>query len=361
MVDGPLWLHRSVEVSAYDLVGTVQLPEPMHEMIAVLTAIVEHGGAIDAAELGTHLLGSGRTAVASQLLRNAGALGIARPVDDGQWTTTNRGVEALERSNVLVPRTGIWRLRLVDDPLLGETALSLDPISTPSLHASLQNARTGERPIPVPGWLQSMVGQPFEGLLVGSTPPVLVEVMGSGVAIVADPEPLDLWWFPTDGTVLLGSGGLETALSGPSPESGELEQIIASCHPGLAWQPNTSRFRIRCEHLQDVELRRAEIDLQGGQVTVDPYGLFTLPTHAVPISPWDDVDAQRWARRRLALEIDDYQSQPRYDALLVRLGLDHDPSVSDRADVAAEISTGGVDAPLDRRFWLLQAPVDWGW
>lgn len=361
MNDNPLWLQRQVEVRAYDLVGTVQLPETMHETIAVLTAVIEHGGSLGARELGAHLLGDGRTAVAMQLLRRAAALGLLRPLDDGQWTTTDRGIEALERMNILVPKTGAWRLCFVDDPLLGAVPLSLEPLSTPSLYDSLQNVRQSDQPVPTPEWLQVMVGEPFDGLLVGPTPPVIIEVAGDEITIVPDPDPLELWWCPTDGAVVLRTGGVETRLEGPSPEYDVLQQVLATCHPGLAWEPEAGCFRIRCEHLEDVELRRGQLDLEGEAISFDPYGAFTLPQQAVEVSPWDDVDAQCWARRRVTLEIDDYQSQEAFAALLDRLGFDGGPSTPDRAQVAAELGGREDDAALDPRYWMLQAPVDWGW
>lgn len=361
MGDEQLWMYRSIEVGAYDFAGTVQVPQEMDDTIAVLTAVVEHGGAIGAEELGVHLLGEGRTGIALQLLRGAAGLGLVQPIDREQWTLTAAGVAALERCDVLVPRRGVLRLRFVDDPFLGDVPLSLDLLRTPGLYESVRSGQDGADPVPASERLRSLLGRTVEGAFVTSTPPVLVEVARDEMAPVSAVAPLDLWWLPTDGIVVLAMEARETSLAAPILEDGVLQQAIASCRPGLDWDAATASFRIRSEDLADVEVRRGELDLDGVAIALDPYGTFVLAEHSLPVSPWDSADAQRWAGRKVVLEVDRYLSEEAFDALVEHVGLEPGPSVPDRAQVAAQLSGLDGDGPVDPRFWWLQAPVDWRW
>jgi hypothetical protein len=356
-----LVLERPVDVEAVTFAGTVLVPERMDETIAVLTAIVEHGGEIRAPELGRHLFGRGRTAIAAQLLRSAASLDLVHPLNGDRWTTTAIGAEALATSHVLTPREGVWRARFTSDPLLGDAALDLQPVPTPRLYDSVRTPPEPDQLRRPPETLTSQLGLPFGGVLsTVAGQPVIADVAGNRADVELLPGAARLSWRPHDGELEIAVGALSGPVAAPPITMSEVGDAIAVALGRGRWNGREEHLEVRCDDIADGELQRGLV--RGEQLRLDlpSYGTLVAERCHIPIAPWDDADAVLWQLRRLESSVDGYVTSPAWEALLEGSGLATSSPAPTRVDVATSIARRAGGGVKPDRYWYLQAPADWG-
>src|SRR4051812_45665742 len=107
---------RQPQVTDVCFSGVVARAERRGDLVAVLTAIAEHGGEITPVELGEHLFGRPASAYGARFLHLAAERDWACE-ERGTWHLTDNGVSALADDVALAPESGIWRAQIIDDPL----------------------------------------------------------------------------------------------------------------------------------------------------------------------------------------------------------------------------------------------------
>lgn len=352
-------LRRRVQSTAFEFAGTVARRATREEMLILLTCIVEHGGQVTAAELGEHLFGRGRVAMADRLLHAAAELRLVELVDTN-WTLADTGVEAVAAGHVMTPEFGVWRIDVAEDALLDWDVLSITRVRDPNLFDGTQSARSQARSS------------------ARATPPQLAALIGSTLHPASDPTDSltiqsvdavdasrshlsahEIAWDPIGGIAWLRPPGDDVAVQVPAPtESPDavLSQVLANS----TWDDTTGTVHIPCDKLNDEELLTGVISITAGPIALPHFGDFEhVELSGLVARPVDTQDARLWVRRRVALMVDDYATSSHWDDVVRRAseGIDEDQASPTRDDVAADLVSAG--RRHEATYWWLQAPADW--
>ncbi len=143
-------LERTVEVFAFDALGTVAVGRKRPEFLAVARLAADLGGSLDGATLARELLG-GLSVAGSRVLDRAVSLGLlARDDNKGPARLSEAGAKALEAGVVLVPEERLWRFYTLADPLVDDALLHVAPVPPTSAkdeRDALQGAKRGGPPV----------------------------------------------------------------------------------------------------------------------------------------------------------------------------------------------------------------------
>lgn len=328
-------------------------------MLVVLTFLVEHGGGASAMELGAHLFGAGRTAMADRLLHAGAELGLAAVAEDG-WHLTEAGIDAVAAGHVLTPEFGVWRLELADDPLLDWDVISVTRLRDPNLYDGTQAARgrVHRHDKALPSHVTGLVGVTLSPLADPVNPVVITEV-ASGAAVAVTPSRQVLLWDPVAGQVDISSEGGDppARVSGPSVPL----PALLGLHADMRWDDEKEALLVPAAALDDDELMDGAFTWRSrDRVRVEPYGEFDgMEIDRVRARPVDTQDAGAWLRRRLRLLVTDYATSSRWEHWTESASADLGvaSSLPSRDSLAAELVSAG-SAP-GRDYWFLRAAADW--
>lgn len=350
-------LFRPLSTTTYEFAGTVKRGSRRDALLVVLTSLVEHGGAATASELGEHLLGGGRVAMAERLLRSSAELGLVEG-EDGMWWLTPAGVSAVADGHVLTPEFGVWRLVVAEDDLLDSTVVSLSRTSDPRLFEGTKSARlrrsTAEQFV---AQVSELIGSKTTTLQDPTSPIEVVDVDSVAQVDGASGEHR-LVWDPLAGRIAIDGSGKTIAFSGPTIAFGELASMV---EPELRWDAEAAVSRIPAESLDDQQIMDGLFSrLVDESVELTPYGHFErVQVTEVPVGPIDANDADEWCRRRMCVLASDYAIRGRWDSWTAQAvsGLCPEPPRPSRGSIAERLACD--EAPSGRQYWFVQAAVDW--
>lgn len=151
-------LRRSVEVESYEVQMTIFEEEDKRpEIIPLLKAVGE------ANEEGVDVVEYLQTKIFFDLpqtfIRNVLEELYLMEFIDEEDTLTERGSETIKTKEVMVPRTGPYRVNVVDDPLINQVVLTCDPLKA-SLRKEIYNSTNESgRVITIPSYLKNTIGR----------------------------------------------------------------------------------------------------------------------------------------------------------------------------------------------------------
>jgi hypothetical protein len=382
-------LSRSLKVFTFDVEATVALGQDRPEFLAVARLAADLGRPIGAHVILRELLGDRPEVLGWRVIERCVALGLLeRERSDGPASLSVAGRLALEHGEVLVPEEGIWRLYVVDDPLVTSPLVHASRLESEPVYLERNAMRAAQKrgdkrvqPDRVPDVLRRCVGGPVAVSKQNGHLFKLVEIAGHGAVGPSSELRLTLDW--PDEVVLRLSGQLphDDQVARHKPMDAVLELPSALAH--LTYEAMWKRLAAVALGLDPSELDRWHA--QAGKPVV-PVPFQSLPPEArrsflhdlevpasalpalgrfdptvlkaAPAVPPTAADAQRWLEWLQWESIDDY-ALPRG---LEQMGRDlaarfplHRPRPLTPIELLSK-----ARAERDPRAWFLLAPSDLG-
>lgn len=394
-------LTRPLEVHIYECVGEVWVAEPRDEMQAVLLAIEEAGGALDAAGLADALFSERFEAAARRLLQLAASIDLVRIEQDrrrsDRYSLTDRGRIALDREVILVPERATWLAWLANDPLVHTTLLHLEAVApatafderqmnNPARRARDRNeSNSPPTPVAMPRALRDAVNAPLvlpttgREMEIRELGPTVRRYSAGGESELALQLPLQ------DEPVVRVTGTLD--VDHPRRESSEtlrldwqvpvrdidqhqlVEHIIESANTEWTWDREGCCARVHStdslESDDRASMRRRQIRTR---VNLTSLGLGFFPNaelNDIRLIPDSQSVADSWAGWKLLVACAaQHQTVPRFDESYSAARTPFQPEWEPRLPTREQLA-GGVesrkrsDGPPPRLFWMLKASEDW--
>lgn len=368
-------LHRSVVVQRFDLVATIAREERRPELSPVLEWVRTRSEArrdLNPKDLASELLGrgAGMVTVAKRLLHICRSL---RLVDDKLTGLTEDGQRALTSGGVFRPENGEWTIWACEDPLLAFPIIAISPKDAHTNGGDRrERRRDGPKPRskPMPGWVLWAQGQAAPMLADGRV--ARFDDISAPAIESSVEEYLDLRWTPggTPEVSVKGAFGpwkrvdeIVEADELPSRDAVWLE-LLRGRRMDHAWDAHRGALRIPFEAATTEDERlNMRTSLTFTQPVLERWGAFDdLTVDSISLCPDSNESATKWARYQLKAQIEGVQTTREFSALTDRVRAQfHGWSVRtpDREELAAELAGGDKDGRRDRRYWALQAALDW--
>jgi len=368
-------LHRSLVVRRFDLVATIAREQRRPELSPVLEWVrtrSEAGRDLNPKDLAWELLGrgAGMVTVAKRLLHICRSL---RLVDDELTGLTEDGHHAVTSGGILRPEKGEWTVWACEDPLL---PIPIVAISPKDAHTNGDDRRERRRdgpkprPTPMPGWVLWAQGQAARMLADGRAAR-FDDISAPAIESPVE-QRLDLCWTP--------SGTPEVSVKGafgpwkridevvevddlPSRDAVWLE-LLRGRRMDHAWDARRGALRIPFEAATtDDERLNMRTSLTFTKPVLERCGAFDdLTVDGISLCPDSHGSASTWARYQIKEQIDGVQTHRVFSALTDRVRTrfqEWNVQTPDREELAAELAGGDKDGRRGRRYWALQAALDW--
>ena len=365
-------LSRPLETQEMSFAGSVAIRCDQPAILLVLTAIVEHGGEITSQELGLHLLGVGRTAMADRLLNLGCELNLVRKFNEALWVLTERGEDAVSAGQVLSPEFGIWRIRVCEDALFGPIVLNLERAKDPNLERAIR----GAAPAPAnersqsPAALDRFLGQLVTPVSAHNEPFLIEDVVSIEPTIERDEATeeelsLSLFWSPLEHIIEAVDTHDNVLIKRELSESPTLEHIFACCVGDFEWDEQTDKVIVGVGDLTDTQVMQGchSLEIANLDIEIAPFGMCTYASFKdLDARPIDETDAFAWLHRRLEILIDVYATKSRWKAWLEKASAGIEPylcrPLPSRDDFASDIELNDSNTSPNL-YWFLHAAADW--
>lgn len=369
-------LHRSVVVRRFDLVATIAREERRRELSPVLEWVrtrSEAGRDLNPEDLASELLGrgAGMVTVAKRLLHICRSL---RLVDDKLTGLTEDGHRAVTSGGILRPEKGEWTVWACDDPLLPFPIVAISPKDASTNGDDRRGGRRdGPKPIPrrMPEWVLWAQGRAAPMLADGCVAR-FDEISAPAIESSVE-EHLDLRWTPggTPEIRVKGEFGpwkqideiVEVDDDLPSRDAVWLE-LLRGRQMDHAWDAHRGALRIPFEETatedERLNMRRS---LTFRKPVLERWGAFDdLTVDGISLCPDSDEAATQWARHQIKEQIEGVQTHRVFRALTDRVRTrfqEWNVQIPDREELATELASGDKEGRHGRRYWALQAALDW--
>lgn len=368
-------LHRSVVVQRFDLVATIAREERRPELAPVLEWVrtrSEAGRDLNPKDLASELLsrGAGMVTVAKRLLHICRSL---RLVDDELTGLTEDGHHAVTSGGILRPEKGEWTVWACEDPLLPFPIVAISPKDAHTNGDDRQERRRdGPKPRskPMPGWVLWAQGQAARMLADGRA--ARFDAISAPAIESPVEERLDVRWTP-GGTPEVSVKGALGPLKRideivevdelPSRDSVWLE-LLRGRRMGHAWDARSEALRIPFDAATtDDERLNMRTSLTFTRPVLEGWGAFDdLTVDGISLCPDSHGSASTWARYQIREQVDGVQTHRVFSALTDRVRrrfAEWNVQIPDRKELATELAVDDKDGRHGRRYWALQAALDW--
>lgn len=381
-------MRRSILVRSLRFSGTVSMTEKREEIVAVLKAITELGGAVQPTDLVGYLIPEGLEAAAERLLVIATVHGLVRHAG-GRFELTEQGQKARDVEHVLVPRDGAWQVWLTSDPLIHFNLLHVEAVRPGEALSELRETGGRRSPdasplrtMPVPAILRAL--HSVEGRLLAKEGRVVrVDDLGKEVAEESSDAQVDLLWtLRSDDTSRLSVRGVVQVRRGDGVERLPIDadvpppgvtftdvfnQLLDNAEVTARWDPEAAVLRCPFDdQLTPAAIQSMHRTVTARKLDLSAFGLGAFEKVAVPdvpITASDATGAGRWSARRLLMGIQDHQTTSRYEAVLTEAArpfAEFSVELPSRAALLQQMrSKLDLNAPRPEIYWRLQAPADW--
>lgn len=366
-------LHRSVAVHRFDLVATIAREERRPELSPVLEwvrARSEVGRDLNPKDLASDLLGPGMVTVAERLLHICRSLHL---VDIDLTCLTKDGQHAVMSGGVLRPEKGEWSIWASEDPLIPFPIVAISPKNA---HAngddSWERRRDGPRPTPkpVPGWVHC--AQEHAACMFVDGRAARFDDISAPAIESPDEERLDLCWTPgsTPEVSVKGAFGPWKRIDEvvevdelPSRDAVWLE-LLRGRRMDHAWDNRREALRIPFEAAStDDERLNMRTSLTFKKPVLERWGVFDdLTVNGISLCPDSDEAATAWAQHQIKDQIEGVQTERVFGALTDRVRArfqEYNIQIPNRDQLATELVGRDADGRRPRRYWALQAALDW--
>ena len=371
-------LSRTVNVRCFHIVGEVGFAQRRDELRAVIQLAADQAGQLSARVLCDQLLGGKPEAVGLRLLIACERMGLVEwdsmsRRGDSIARLTEEGHRVAEGGDVFVPERGAWTIWVAEDPLLPvvERLLRVEPFREPSAFDEVMGrkdkAREERRTVDLPKWVQEACkvhGQLGWG--DGRAISMLdIEDQGEPEERVEAHVLLTLRVSPRETPSVWLSGRLHAQdakyeiKDAPAPNFDEVWRHCLGQRAG-DWDGRT--LAVQFANLSDTERNVFESHI-GFDNWIHPvhgsFGRFQVPH--VPIRPATNLDASFWANWLLVHRTQSYVRQTEFarrrdEVQALFKGYQLQFMTQEQLAVSFRKTAG---ARPGRKYWHLQAPLDW--
>ncbi|NOK35599.1 hypothetical protein HMI49_20570 [Corallococcus exercitus] len=370
-------LKRTIEVRGFHVIGEVGFAQSRAELRAVAQLAASRAGQLSARELCEHLLGSKPDAVGLRLLSVCEQMGLIA------WDLKPRGGESLARlteegrrvaegGDVFVPERGAWTVWVAKDPLipLEASLLRIDPFQEPTAFDEIGRRdapRQKRATVDLPDWVQRVCksqGRPGWG--DGRAVAMLdIEAKGEPVVESKAQVELSLCAAPHQASSLRLEGtvdGQNSELELPHAPAPGFEEVWRYCLGTRAHDWDGERLAVRFEGLDGAELSNFKSHIAFDHWLHPQHGAFgRVQVPHVPIRPATDIDASRWANWLLDHRVQSYVTKADFTRRCEEVqetfaGYRLQLMTQEQLAVSLLGASGGRPG---RKYWHLQAPLDW--
>jgi hypothetical protein len=365
-------LERNPEVWCWRVTGEISRAKKRTWEVAVVK-LCKEPGSITSEDVSRTLLG-GKRQVARRLLGICTTLGL---LDDrgGSYYLTEAGRAAAESGLVFVPEHGTWTVWAAHDELLPTPLLLVEPWKEPSAQEETRpnggkNRPADERqPSPLPHWLLDTSGK-MQTPWAGSGDTIRIDKLGEKAESVEPDASVRLTLFlDLQGTRLHLSGDIDkhrVDVRLPEPAL-TYEAVWTALLRGErlldSWDEEREALRVSFDATSEEERGSLVRDIVFKAPIIGNAGRFDASTvKGVPIFPMTHEDASDWARWRLLRSTEAYALCERYEAWQVEACSpfeDLGPEVPDRNELLEWLEGLGSEKRPDKKYWYVQAPLDW--
>lgn len=394
-------LTRPLEVHVYEFVGEVWVAEPRDEIQAVLLAVHEAGGSLDAAGLADALFSQRFEAAARRLLQLAASIDLVHIEQDrrrgDRYSLTDRGRIALDREVILVPEKGTWLAWLANDPLVHTPVLHLEAVAPATAFDERQGNNSARRlrdrndsvspgaPDAMPRALRDAVDAPLflpttgRELEIRELGPTVRRYSAGGQSELALHLPLQgepvvrlTGTLDADHPRRKSRETLRLDWQVPAREIDQhqvVEHIIESANTEWTWDRQDCCARVHSmdslEPSDRASMRRRQIKTRVN-LTTHGLGFFSdAELSEVRLAPASQGVANSWAGWKLLMACaTQHQTVSRFAESCSAARTPFHPEWKPRLPTREQLA-GGVashnrsDAAPSRLFWMLQAAEDW--
>ncbi len=293
--------------------------------------------------------------------------GLIKEKKEGRFELTPVGKDAVERGEIPIPKKGIYRVVLSDDPLLQYKILDIQPLESREDESRINgsDATLPERIIEILG---GDLKKPID-LALSDLRTVVIEDFGHmGYVLKTSSNPRISIRLTTDGGVSLKlTEKKEISLKPPEDikRFDILEQILSGFGP-LKMVGDTEVLLIEAKGLTVNEIRSFSKSFKIGKPSINGYGDFdTVEVQNMHIMPSNEQQAILWASKLLLTKIDHYVGEPEYNSIVQETAESFKPPYSEsfiRENLPpySEVlrKTKEHNDQYRDAYWYLMAPYD---
>ena len=360
-------LSRRIDTQTLAMMLTVKEFDTHDEILAVLKLFNAHNQ-ITIETVNKELLFMPPDSPYGQnVLRAVEEYGLIKEKREGIFDLTPVGKDAMEREGIPIPKKGVYRVVISDDPLLQYKVLDIQPMESQEDKSRISNSEMD---------LPETVIKIFEGdmnrtieLALSDLRSVIIEDFGHlGYVLRTSSNPRISLRLTTDGDVSLKlTERKEISLKPPEEFKwfDILEQILSGSG-SLKMVDDTEVLLIETEGLTVNEIRSFSKSFKIGKPSIRRYGDFDpLMIQNMRIMPSNEQQAMLWASKLLLTNIDRYVGEPEYNAIAEETAGSFEPLYSESLIRGNLPSFSEVIRKTRERYeqyreayWYLMAPYD---
>jgi hypothetical protein len=371
-------LSRTVNVLCFHIVGEVGFAQRRDELRAVTQLAAQRAGQLTARMICEHLLGNKPEAVGLRLLVVCERMGLI------EWETkvrrgdavarlTEEGRRVAEGGDVFVPERGTWTVWVAEDPLIPvvERLLRVEPFREPTAFDEVvgkkDKPREERRTVDLPEWVQEACsvygslgwgdGRAISMLDIEDQGEPEKEA-GAQITLTLRAAPGEVSSIKLSGTIQSRRTDYELK-DAPAPA---FDEVWRYCLGSRAGDWDGRRLAVRFDNLSDTERNTFEshIAFDSWRHPVHgTFGRFQVPH--VPLRPATDIDASLWANWLLAYRTQSYVRKADFARRCEEVQetfTGYRLQLMTQEQLATSLRRTSVQRP-SRKYWHLQAPLDW--
>ena len=351
-------LKCTVKVQTFSVQMTIyEEDKSRSEIIPLLKAIVEaeEEGKIPLTYMKEKLFPELPLTFIKNIMEELRLMGL---VENGELT--ERGELTIQSKEVMIPRTGSYRIDVVDDPLFERVIVNYDPL-TPNLEKELLSKENNDsRSVIIPDFILDTIDHKIETIEQITRKIEIKNIQENGYfneknyylefSLVYNNNFWDL---------KVRNKGYSTSIEKPSliNESQIIETLLKKISSKA--DLNQLRIPVNPENLTVTELVLFKKDYQLNNVSFDQLGEFNSATlKEIEIYPEDDSSATKWAEKLFLERLSSYIVQHEFEKMWTDLIHEfpilgefdiHSPSIG---QLSQQITFGSA------KYWFLKAPRD---
>ena len=279
---------------------------------------------------------------------------------DSEWILTDRGQESIAKEVVMIPRTGPYRLDVVNDPFIPQIIIQYSPLKTGIKYDLFKiNEENGNSITDLPSYLLNTINSTIKTLEDQSQTIVIKKIAGKGTYIPNNRQ-LNLELHFTEYWQLYARyRNFRGKIQVPGFFNGD--QLIDALLLRLSEQADLTRWRIpqKPDFLNPNELSRFKKEFRIKNYSMNSLGSFSqVILEDVPIFPTDLDSAKDWAIKLFLEELSTYVFGARYDNSWEEL-LHRYPILRELGIIFPKMEELWTIVPFaSQKYWFLRAPTD---
>ncbi|MFX1284742.1 MAG: hypothetical protein ACFFB5_13870 [Promethearchaeota archaeon] len=305
-------LKRRVEVLSYAVQMTIFEEEDRPEIIPLLRTLSEANETnINVIEyLQNNIFIDLPVAFIKNILIELRLMGLI--LEDN--TLSNRGKQTLEKGEVMVPRTGPYRVDIVDDPLIKQVIIDYNPLNLSLKDDLFSQDDDSRQTIEIPDFLSNTIDTRVSTIENNSRTIDIKEIQERGSKLHSKHQlEITLQFLNSYTQLIVNYRNHTRTLELPSNfnENKLIDRLLTS----ISSEADLTRWRIEQspESLTITELSRFKKNFNLPSFEIEELGYFSFVTlQDIEIYPDNDQSARQWAIDLFLEELSDYVINKRY-------------------------------------------------